>query len=128
MNSKKQAAIIKIQNLIKARQIEQVRCSYYQYNGENAFSDIPTTTALFPDGVICMDSALDYPIVEPYFVRTDRYPVGIVTGMIDGYAVKVYDKERTICDLLLHRNKIDGEILTRQSRDMSMIQRKWQQD
>ena len=31
-------------------------------------------------------------------------------GKIDGKPVKIYDRERTICDLLLHRNKVDGEV------------------
>ncbi|MDE7188253.1 MAG: type IV toxin-antitoxin system AbiEi family antitoxin domain-containing protein [Lachnospiraceae bacterium] len=128
----------KIQKLLDSGEIEQVRRGYYQYSGEDSFSDISSIIALFPDGVICMESALDYygytdrtpsawhlavdykstrtrfyidyPIVKPHFIRSDRYPVGIVNGKIDGKPVKVYDRERTICDLLLHRNKVDGEV------------------
>lgn len=128
----------KIQKLIEEGEIEQVRRGYYQYSGDDSFSEIPAITTLFPDGVICMESALDYygytdrtpaawhlavdnksartrfyidyPVVKPHFVRSDRYPVGIVEGEIDGKSVKVYDRERTICDLLLHRNKVDGEV------------------
>lgn len=128
----------KIQKLLKNGEIEQVRRGYYQYLGENSFSDIPIITRLFPDGVICMESALDYygytdripaawhlavdnkstrtrfyidyPIVKPHFIRSDRYQVGIEEAEIDGKTVKIYDRERTICDLLLHRNKVDGEV------------------
>lgn len=128
----------KIRHLLAEREIEQVRRGYYQYTGEDSFSDIPTITTLFPDGVICMESALDYygytdrtpaawhlavdnkstrtrfyidyPIVKPHFIRSDRYQVGIEEAEIDGKPVKIYDRERTICDLLLHRNKVDGEV------------------
>ena len=128
----------KIQRLLEEGEIEQVRRGYYQYSGEDSFSDIPTITTLFPDGVICMESALDYygytdrtpsawhlavdnkstrtrfyidyPIVKPHFIRSDRYMVGIEEAEIDGKPVKIYDRERTICDLLLHRNKVDGEV------------------
>lgn len=128
----------KIQQLLKEGAIEQVRRGYYQYSDEDSFSDIPAITTLFPDGVICMESALDYygytdrtpaawhlavdnkstrtrfyidyPIVRPHFVSGDRYPVGIEEAEIDGRHVKIYDRERTICDLLLHRNKVDGEV------------------
>lgn len=128
----------KIQKLIEDGEIEQVRRGYYQYIGENSFSDIPTITTLFPDGVLCMESALDYygytdrtpaawhlavdnkstrtrfnidyPIVKPHFIQSDRYEVGIEKAEIDGKSVKIYDRERTICDLLLHRNKVDGEV------------------
>lgn len=93
----------KIQHLLEEGEIEQVRRGYYQYSGEDSFSDIPTITTLFPDGVICMESALDYygytdrtptawhlavdnkstrtrfyidyPIVKPHFIRSDRYQV-----------------------------------------------------
>ena len=128
----------KIQQLLESGEIEQVRRGYYQYVGEDSFSDIPVITTLFPDGVICMESALDYygytdrtpaawhlavdnkstrtrfyidyPIVKPHFIQNDRYEVGIEEAEIDGKTVKIYDRERTICDLLLHRNKVDGEV------------------
>ncbi len=128
----------KIRSLIDSGQIEQVRRGYYQYIGNASFSDIPSITKLFPDGIICMESALeyygytdrtpsawhlaventstrtrfyiDYPIIKPHFIKADRYLLGIDQGEIDGCEVKIYDRDRTICDLLLHRNKIDGEV------------------
>ena len=128
----------KIQQLIKDGEIEKVRRGCYQYLGEDSFSDIPIITKLFPDGVICMESALDYygytdrtpaawhlavdnkstrtrfyidyPIVKPHFIQNDRYQAGIEEAEIDGKTVKIYDREKTICDLLLHRNKVDGEV------------------
>lgn len=128
----------KIQQLLKDGEIELVRRGYYQYSGEDSFSDIPALTTLFPDGVICMESALDYygytdrtpsawhlavdskstrtrfyisyPIVKPHFLQSDRYQAGIEEAEIDGKPVRIYDRERTICDLLLHRNKVDGEV------------------
>lgn len=128
----------KIQELLATDQIEQIRRGYYQYTRENSFSDIPTLAVLFPDGVLCMESALDhygytdrtpsawhiavdststrtrfyidYPIVKPHFIRKERYLIGITEAEIDGQKIKVYDRERTMCDLLLHRNKVDGEV------------------
>lgn len=128
----------KIQELLASNQIEQVRRGYYQYIGDNSFSDIPTVAALFPDGVLCLESALDYygytdrtpsawhiavdsqstrtrfyidyPVVRPHFIQKERYLLGIAEAEIDGLKIKVYDRERTMCDLLLHRNKIDSEV------------------
>lgn len=128
----------KIQELIKDGEIEQICRGYYQFADGDSFSDIPAIITLFPDGVICMESALDYygytdrtptawhlavdskstrtrfyidyPIVKPHFIRSNRYSAGITNGVIEGRQVKVYDRERTICDLLLHRNKVDGEV------------------
>jgi predicted transcriptional regulator of viral defense system len=130
----------KIQQLIKNGTIEQVRRGYYQYSDENSFSDIPVLTRLFPDGVICLESALDYygytdrtpsawhiavdnkstrtrfninyPIVKPHFIKEDRYVLGIDNVEIDHTMVKVYDRDKTVCDLLLHKNKVDGEVFS----------------
>ena len=53
---------------------------------------------------------LDYPIIKPHFIQSNRYKVGIEKAEIDGKPIKIYDRERTICDLLLHRNKVDGKV------------------
>ena len=50
----------KLQKLIKNDTIEQIRRGYYQLIDENSFSDVRIITSLFPDGVLCMESALDY--------------------------------------------------------------------
>jgi len=128
----------KVQSLLEEGRLEQLRRGYYQYVDENSFSDLPILKALFPDAVICMESALDYygytdrtpaywhlavsnrtarkrfqieyPLVKPHFIQKERYSAGIEEAEIDGCTVKIYDKERTICDLLLHRNKVDAEV------------------
>lgn len=128
----------KIQSLIESCKIERVRQGYYQYVGEDPFSDIPVIANLFPDAVICMESALDYygytdrtpaawhlavkstsarnrfhidyPCVRPHFVQENRYLLGITTAVIDGTEVKIYDQERTMVDILFHRNKVDSEV------------------
>lgn len=101
---------------IESGKIERVRQGYYQYVGEDSFSDIPVIASLFPDAVICMESALDYygytdrtpaawhlavkstsarnrfridyPCVRPHFVQEKRYPLGITTAVIDGTKLK----------------------------------------
>ena len=50
----------KLQKLIRNSTIEQIRRGYYQLIDENSFSDVRIITSLFPDGVLCMESALDY--------------------------------------------------------------------
>lgn len=128
----------KLQKMINAREITQVKRGYYQLVDENSFSDVPVLVSLFPDGVFCMDSALqfygytehtpsqwhiavdektsrkrfhiEYPLVKPHFVTSGKFPIGIVKANMEGCEIKVYDRERTICDVLLHRNKFDAEV------------------
>lgn len=128
----------KIQSLLEKGALLQIRRGYYRLADDELFSDIPIILILFPDGVICMESALDYygytdrtpsawhlavdfkstrtrfsidyPIIKPHFIRSDRYPIGITSVTIDGRQMMIYDRERTICDLLFHKNKVDREV------------------
>lgn len=43
--------------------------------------------------------------------------LGLTEGQIDGYEVRIYDKERMICDCLRYRNKMDKEIFNKTIRN-----------
>ena len=53
---------------------------------------------------------IDYPIVKPHFVVSDKFSVGIEIVEIEGSEIQIYDRERTICDCLKHRNKLNAEV------------------
>ncbi|MDR3575701.1 MAG: type IV toxin-antitoxin system AbiEi family antitoxin domain-containing protein [Anaerolineaceae bacterium] len=51
-----------------------------------------------------------YPPVK-FFYRSDRqYLAGIQEYIIDGIAVRIYDKEKTITDCFMYRKQIGGDI------------------
>lgn len=128
----------KVSKLVQDGILTVVRRGFYQLAEPDSYSDIPILSALFPEGVLCMESALDYygytdrtpsawqiavdrgtarsrfkidyPLVKPHFIDSARFPIGISTAEIDGASFRVYDRERTICDCLLHRNKMDAEV------------------
>lgn len=123
--------------LMNAGLIEKVRTGYYQWIDPDNQSEAATVIKLFPDGILCMDTALrhygysdrtpaqwhiavskysnrtrfkiDYPFVKPYFVAPEVFEIGLCEQEIDGNKVRMYDKERVICDCLRHRNKMDKE-------------------
>jgi len=127
-----------IQSLIEQGIIEKVRYGYYQWIDSENLSEASTVTRLFPDAVLCMDTALfyyrysdriplawhlavskdsgksrfkiDYPFVKPYFVEPSILELGATDGEMDGKPVRIYDKERTICDCLRYSGKMDQEI------------------
>lgn len=127
-----------IQLLIERGIIEKVRYGYYQLVNSENFSEVTTVTRLFPDAILCMDTALfyyrysdrtplawhlavskdsnksrfkiDYPFTKAYFVEPTILELGAVDGEIDGKPVRIYDKERTICDCLRYTGKMDQEI------------------
>lgn len=127
-----------IQSLMDMGLIEKVRYGYYQWLDNENLSEAATVTRLFPDAIVCMDVALfyyrysdrtplawhlavskdsgksrfkiDYPFVKPYFVEPSLLELGAVDGEIDGNPIRIYDKERVICDCLRYSGKMDKEI------------------
>ena len=129
------------EKLIADGYVEKIRRGYYQWIDPDDFSEVRTVIHLFPDAILCMDTALryygysdrtpgdwhlavskdsgksrfkiDYPFVKPYYVEPAVLELGLTTGTMDGYAIRIYDKERLICDCLRYRNKMDKEIFNK---------------
>ena len=129
------------QRLMEQGYIEKVRPGYYQWVDHNDFSEVGTVTRLFPDAILCMDTALryygysdrtpiewhlsvskdsgksrfkiDYPFVKPYYLESSVWELGLIKGEMDGHEIRIYDKERVICDCLRYRNKMDKEIFNK---------------
>lgn len=47
-----------IQSLIESGCVEKVRYGYYQWIDDNKMSEAATVVRLFPDAIMCMDTAL----------------------------------------------------------------------
>jgi predicted transcriptional regulator of viral defense system len=129
------------QKLMEDGHIEKVRRGYYQWNNSEDFSEVGTVTRLFPDAILCMDTALryygysdrtpgdwhlavskdsgksrfniDYPFVKPYYIEPTVLELGLTKGAMDGHEIRIYDKDRVICDCLRYRNKMDKEIFNK---------------
>lgn len=129
------------QKLMEDGHIEKVRRGYYQWNSSEDFSEVGTVTRLFPDAILCMDTALryygysdrtpgdwhlavskdsgksrfniDYPFVKPYYIEPTVLKLGLTKGTMDGHEIRIYDKDRVICDCLRYRNKMDKEIFNK---------------
>lgn len=129
------------EKLIADGHVEKIRRGYYQWINPDDFSEVGTVIRLFPDAILCMDTALryygysdrtpgdwhlavskdsgksrfkiDYPFVKPYYVEPAVLELGLTTGTMDGHAIRIYDKERLICDCLRYRNKMDKEIFNK---------------
>lgn len=129
------------EKLIADGYVEKIRRGYYQWINPDDFSEVGTVIRLFPDAILCMDTALryygysdrtpgdwhlavskdsgksrfkiDYPFVKPYYVEPAVLELGLTTRTMDGHAIRIYDKDRLICDCLRYRNKMDKEIFNK---------------
>ncbi len=130
-----------IQHLMGEGLIEKIKRGYYLWIENFNGSEIVIINRLFPDAVLCMDTALfyygysdrnpaewniaidknasrqrtniDYPFIKSYRVETDILTIGETKGKIDNYDVRIYDRDRTICDVLRNMNKMDKEIFNK---------------
>lgn len=121
--------------------VEKIKFGYYQWQDERAFSEETIIARLFPDAVLCMESALhyynyidrtptvwclavdknstksrfhiDYPKVKPHYIPKKQMSLGVETVMINDTEIKIFNRERIICDCLRRENKLDIEIFNK---------------
>lgn len=55
---------------------------------------------------------IDYPKIKPYYLEPKFIEIGIDTIKIEGVEVRIYDKDRTICDVLRYETKLEEEVFT----------------
>lgn len=130
-----------IQNLLNEGIIEKLKQGYYNLVDNEDLSEIRIIKRLYPDAIICMNSALyyhgysdrtpsewhlavnkdiskyklkiDYPFVKIYMYEQHLLEIGLTEIDINGNNARIYDKERTICDCLRCIGKMDKEIFNK---------------
>lgn len=127
-----------IQKLIADGMIEKVKTGYYRLVAEDKDSGEAAIIArLFPDGVLCMHTALfyygysdrtplnwdiaisknasrtrfniDYPYIKPYYVVPERLSYGVTVAFFEGRKMQIFDKDRLICECLKYEAELDKE-------------------
>lgn len=52
-------------------------------------------------------------MIKAYRVESELLPLGETNEEIDSQKVRIYDRDRTICDVLRNMNKMDKEIFSK---------------
>ena len=127
-----------LDSLLKEEFIVRVKNGYYSLK-EDSRSEEERLAALFPDGVLCLESALfyygylnekpfawnlaidkntsksrfvlDYPVVIPYYTEPEVLKIGVENAKLGKVTMKIYDRDRMICDVLKYEHKLDHEVL-----------------
>lgn len=127
----------RILDFVEKGQLVRIKNGYYT-DKLDRFSEEELIASLFPDALLCMDSALyaygyitqrpygwylavnkntsksrfkmDYPKVIPYYTEPETLKIGASTIELEGISFGIYDKERLICDCLKYESKMDREI------------------
>lgn len=130
-----------LKKLIEEGYVEKIKFGYYQWQDERAFSEATVIARLFPDAVICMESALqyygytdrtpsawclavdkhstksrfniDFPSVKPHYIPEEQMTLGVEMVNIEDTELKIFNRERVICDCLRQENKMDVEVFNK---------------
>lgn len=130
-----------IKELLDEGFIERIRRGYYHWLEDGEVEEIAIIKRLFPDAVLCMETALfyyeysdrnpaawnfaidrnvsklrsniAYPFIKAYRLKSDLVTLGETTAEIDFIKVRIYDRDRTICDVLKNMSKMDKEIFNK---------------
>ncbi|MCD7854108.1 MAG: type IV toxin-antitoxin system AbiEi family antitoxin domain-containing protein [Clostridiales bacterium] len=130
-----------VKQLLDEGYIERIRQGYYHWIYDIETGEIVIINRLFPDAVLCMETALfyykysdrnpaewnfaidrnvsklrtkiDYPFIKAYRMESDLVTLGETTGEIDFTKVRIYDRDRTICDVLKNMSRMDREIFNK---------------
>lgn len=128
-----------LKELLDKAIIRRIKRGYYEWQHEEIISDVVIITRLFPDAIVFLNSALyiygyidrtpnewhlavsresakarfeiEYPKIKPYYISQEYLDIGKSQTDYEGHKIKIFDKDRTICDLVRYSNKIDREIV-----------------
>ena len=81
----------------------------------SAWAYYELTTKLPPDICIAIEKKRkvilpDYPSVALYYWSQSAFELGVSERGIEGYKVRIYDLEKSVCDAVKFRNKIGVDI------------------
>ena len=130
-----------LMKFIKNGTIIRLKRGVYQWLDGIDKDEVEILFELIPEAILCRESALlyhgytdrtphyfsialkrdsnkskaklSYPLVKAYYLNPQYLDVGLMEGDINGVSVRVYNKERTICDVLRYSNKLDQEIINK---------------
>lgn len=120
--------------------LERVKNGYYSM-GYQERSEEELIRGLFSDGVLCLDSALyyyhyidqkpyawhlavdkntsksrfkmEYPVIVPYYTEPKTLKLGVTEIPFAGGSMKIYTKERMLCDCLKYEEKLERDVFKR---------------
>lgn len=127
-----------IKKLVEEEIIRRIKQGYYELN-EVIYPEEVLIAKLFPDAVIYLESALNYygytdripktwqiavnkdsektqykklryPKIKPFYIEKKYLEIGLDSIDIGGINIKIFNRDRTICDILRYKNKIENEV------------------
>lgn len=128
-----------IKKLVDSGDITRIKRGYYELSN-NIYPEEAVIARLFPDAVIFLESALmhygytdriplawqiavdrdseksqykiDYPLIEVFYIEPKLLEIGLDIIQVEEVEIKIFNRDRTICDVLRYENKLEREVFT----------------
>jgi len=130
-----------IVRFLEQGRLEKITHGCYRLVSNTDISDESLIASLYPDGVLCMYTALfyygysdrtplawdiaidrnaskarfnlDYPFVRPYYMAKQLLCFGVSDARYPDCTMRIFDRDRLICEALRYENKLDRETLNK---------------
>lgn len=90
---------------------ERYKSGIYSHNTALYFYNLTDRTPFNLDMTFSSNQRVNNDLISPHYVKSDLLHLGETTlELEDCTKIKIYDLERTICDIIRDRNKIDPQI------------------
>ncbi len=128
-----------INKLLESGEIIRIKRGFYELS-DSIYPEEVVIARLFPNSVIFLESALmiyeytdripaawqiavdrdsdktqyqiDYPQINVFYMEPKLLEVGVDIIQIEGVDVKLFNRDRTICDVLRYENKLEREVFS----------------
>ena len=128
-----------IKRLLDEGKISKIKQGYYELADEVNPEEI-IIARLFPEAVIFLESALlhysytdripkawqiavdrnsekskykiDSPLIEPYYQDPKYLNIGVSTFEVQGFGIRIFDRDRTMCDIMRYEKKLEKEVFS----------------
>ena len=122
--------------LVQKGKVVKIKRGLYKLASVSVDDELEEVSHIVPDGVICLFSAWnyyqlsdfvppeyhiaiekirkvalpDYPPIKVYYWSEKYWSIGITEARVGNTIVKIYDKEKSVCDAIRYRNKIGKDV------------------
>ena len=90
---------------------DQYKTGIFSHNTALYFYDLTDRTPFILDMTFPSNVRPKNDMLSPHYINKERFEIGLTTKELDdGTSIRIYNMERTICDIIRDRNKIDSQI------------------
>lgn len=91
---------------------EQYKTGIFSHNTALYFYNLTDRTPFILDMTFPSNIRPSNAMLNIHYINKERHKIGLVTKVLeDGSSIRIYNMERTICDIIRDRNKTDTQIL-----------------